>query len=138
LAESTGLSRSQVDDLILAERRPRGLEEPLNGEDGMATFGDLVADPVAEDAYERVPNRLAVEQLPDLLGTLSERERTVLDGRFGLDGPEQTLRELAGTLGVSAERVRQLEQRALGRLRDALDPEDDEAAAEHAAEPAAR
>jgi RNA polymerase sigma factor (sigma-70 family) len=127
LAAGTGLARSQVDDLILAERRPRGLEEPLNGDDGAGTFGDLVADPVAEEAYERVPHRLAVEQLPDLLGSLSERERTVLDGRFGLGGPERTLREIAGTLGVSAERVRQLEQRALGRLRDALDPEDDDA-----------
>ena len=56
-----------------------------------------------------------------LLEGLSERERTILHGRFGLDCPELTLRELAERLGVSAERVRQIEERALSRLRDAVD-----------------
>ena len=54
---------------------------------------------------------------------LSERERTILHGRFGLDCAELTLRELAERLGVSAERVRQIEERALSRLRDAVDSE---------------
>ena len=46
----------------------------------------------------------------------SDRERDILRARYGLDGPEQSLREIAGWLGLSAERVRQLEQRALGKL----------------------
>ena len=56
-----------------------------------------------------------------LLAGLSRRERTILIGRFGLRGREQTLRELACLLGVSAERVRQIEQRALDKLRAAVD-----------------
>jgi RNA polymerase primary sigma factor len=121
LAAETGLARSQVENLIVAERHPRALEEPVGGEEGvMGTFGDLLADPGAEEAYEHVPHRLAVQALPGLLGSLTERERMILLGRFGLGGPEQTLRELASGLGVSAERVRQIEQRALGKLREAI------------------
>jgi RNA polymerase sigma factor (sigma-70 family) len=123
LAAETGMPRSQVEDLIVAERSPRGLEEPVSGDDaGGATFGDLVADPLAEEEYDRVPRRLELEELPGLLQELDDRERTILHARFGLDGPEQTLRELAGCLGVSAERVRQIEQRALGKLRTAVEP----------------
>ena len=122
LAEETELTRSQVENLIVAERCPRALEEPVNGDEGaIASFGDLLADPGAEEAYEEVPRRLAVEELPQLLRVLDERERVIVDGRFGLGCREQTLRELASGLGVSAERVRQIEQRALGKLRDAID-----------------
>jgi RNA polymerase primary sigma factor len=118
LAQHTGLSRHQVENLIAAERKPRALEEPVCGDEGVVgTFGDLLADPVAEDAYDRVPGRLEMERLPRLMGALTDRERTIVRGRFGFDGPEQTLRELAGTLGVSAERVRQIEHEALGKLR---------------------
>jgi RNA polymerase sigma factor (sigma-70 family) len=124
LADETHLPRRQVENLVTAERRPRGLEEPINGDDGVVgTFGDMLADPEAEDAFERVPRRLEVQQVLRLLGGLSEREQTILHGRFGLDCPERTLRELAETLGVSAERVRQIEERALSRLRDAADAE---------------
>jgi RNA polymerase sigma factor (sigma-70 family) len=124
LADETHLPRRQVENLVTAERRPRGLEEPINGDDGVVgTFGDMLADPEAEDAFERVPRRLEVQQVLRLLGGLSRREQTILHGRFGLDCPERTLRELAETLGVSAERVRQIEERALSRLRDAADAE---------------
>jgi RNA polymerase sigma factor (sigma-70 family) len=109
-----------VENLIAAERKPRPLEEPISGDEGVVgTFGDLLADPLAEDAYERVPRRLEMERLPRLMGALTDRERTIVRGRYGFDGPEQTLRELAGTVGVSAERVRQIENEALGKLRTA-------------------
>lgn len=123
LAAETNLGRTQVEDLIVAERSPRALDEPLRGEEGVgATLGDLLADPHAEDAYDRVPQRLAMEALPRLMEALGDRERKILCARFGLDGPERTLREVAVELGVSAERVRQLEQRALDKLRAAVDP----------------
>jgi RNA polymerase primary sigma factor len=123
LAAETNLGRTQVEDLIVAERSPRALDEPLRGEEGVgATLGDLLADPHAEDAYDRVPQRLAMEALPRLMEALGDRERKILCARFGLDGPERTLREVAVELGVSAERVRQLEQRALEKLRAAVDP----------------
>jgi RNA polymerase sigma factor (sigma-70 family) len=63
--------------------------------------------------------RAQLEQLPQLLAALSDRERAIVRGHYGLDGPARTLRELASTLGVSAERVRQIEQVAFDKLRDA-------------------
>jgi len=117
LADSTGLDRGHVHLLLATERMPRPLEEPIGGEEGGSTFGDLLADPCAEDAYDRVPRRVAAENLRGVLGGLSERERAILAGRFGFSGPERTLRDMGEELGVSAERVRQIEQRAIDRLR---------------------
>jgi RNA polymerase primary sigma factor len=120
LASSTGFTRDQVGHLIAAERRPRALEERVDGDHGAtASFGELLADPRSEDAYEGVTWSTQVHELPRLLGTLNDRERTIVRGHFGLDGDPRTLRELANTLGVSAERVRQIEQTALDKLRDA-------------------
>jgi RNA polymerase primary sigma factor len=120
LSAATGLTQDQVKRLNAAERTPRSLEESLGAEDGTgASFGDLLADPVAEDGYERVDQQLEVDDLRRLAEGLDDRERVVLYSHYGLDGPSQTLRQIAGTLGLSAERVRQIEERALGRLRDA-------------------
>src|SRR4051795_5167801 len=90
LATRTGLQRAQVENLIAAERMPRPLEEPIGGDQSAGTFGELLADPRAEDAYDRVPRRMVVESLKGVLGGLTERERLILRGRFGFDGPEQT------------------------------------------------
>jgi RNA polymerase primary sigma factor len=122
LEQATGLARSQVESLTTAERGTRALDEPISGGDGTgATLGDLLADPAAEAAYERVSQRLEVDDVRAVFGGLDGRERTILIGRFGLRGREQTLRELSGRLGVSAERVRQIEQGALAKLRTAVD-----------------
>jgi RNA polymerase primary sigma factor len=118
LAAATGLSRELLDRLVAAERRPRALEEPIDAEDGdVGSFGELLADPGAEDAYEGVTWRVLVEELPRLLEALTDRERAIVCRRYGIDGPQRTLRELANGLGVSAERVRQIEQGALDKLR---------------------
>jgi RNA polymerase primary sigma factor len=122
LAHATGLARSQVESLVVAERSARALEEPISRDGGtVGTLGDLLADPGAEEAYDAVPRRQEIEEVRALLAGLTERERTILSGRFGLRGREQTLRELGRTLGVSAERVRQIEQGALTKLREAVD-----------------
>ena len=68
---------------------------------------------------------IAAGQLRDLLSSLSDRERSILRARFSIDGESASLREIAGRLGVSAERVRQLESRALGKLRAAAVHGDD-------------
>lgn len=120
LADRTGVDVDQLANLIAADRPPRALEEPLPGDEGaVGTFGELIADPLAEDEYERVVTHVAASELRDLLSGLSERERVVLRARFGLDGGTQSLQDIAAGLGVSAERVRQLENRALGKLRAA-------------------
>jgi RNA polymerase primary sigma factor len=117
LAQATGLRREQVQRLLAAERRSRSLNEPVGGQEGGVTLAELLRDPRAEDAFERVPRDQEIAQLPRLLRRLTARETTVVRGHFGLDGDEVTLRELGVTLGVSAERVRQIERDALGKLR---------------------
>ena len=120
LSAATGLSRDQIGLVIAAEYQPRALEEPIDGDEGSAgNFGDLLADPRAEDAYDAVTWAAHLDDLPRMLDALCDRERAIVRGHYGLDGPARTLRELASTLGVSAERVRQIEQGALDKLRDA-------------------
>jgi RNA polymerase sigma factor (sigma-70 family) len=117
LAERAGLTLDQVDDLLAVERAPRSLEARVHAQDGdIGTFGDLLEDPLAEGEYERVLAAIEVRELHSLLAGLSDRERAVLRARYGLDGEEQSLREIGERLGLSGERVRQIEQRALGKL----------------------
>jgi RNA polymerase nonessential primary-like sigma factor len=119
-----GMPTSQVEKLLCTDRRARGLDEPTGAEAGDgATVGELLADPPAHEAYERVPQRVLAAQIPDLLGRLTERERTVICSRYGLGRREQTLREIAPRLGVSAERVRQIEQDSLAKLYAAVAPD---------------
>jgi RNA polymerase primary sigma factor len=121
LASRAGLSEDQVAGLLAAGRPARSTDEPVVGDEGaVGTFGELLVDPLAEGEYERLLDAIETEQLLSLLSGLSERERKIVRARFGLDGEEESLRELGRRLGLSAERVRQLEQRALGKLATAV------------------
>ena len=124
LASDTGMSREQVSDLLALERVPQSLDQPVSkGEGELGTFGELLVDPLAGDAYEQLLDHSEIEQVRALMGSLNERERTILRSRYGLDGPEQSLREIGDRLGLSGERGRQIEQRALGKLRSATRPQ---------------
>jgi RNA polymerase primary sigma factor len=118
LASATSFSRQHVEGLAAVERTPRALEESIGTEEGaVATFGELLADSRVDDEFERLVWRMESERLGDLRNGLGERERNILRARFGLDGPEETLREIGDRLGLSAEGVRQIEKRALEKLR---------------------
>jgi RNA polymerase sigma factor (sigma-70 family) len=118
LVEETGLTSEQIQRLLVSERAPRGLDEAIFDGEG-ATIGDLVVDPEAEQAYERVEERMHGVDLGDLVECLDDRERQILCARYGLGCTARTLQDVAGDHGVSAERVRQIEERALGKLRGA-------------------
>jgi RNA polymerase primary sigma factor len=121
LVAATGFTPEQVESLIAFERPARGLEEVVGGEDGpIGTFEDLVPDPAAEGEYEKVVERIQVEQLRSLSDVLDERERDIVHSHYGLGCPTETLREIGGRLGLSVERVRQIEERALEKLRGAV------------------
>jgi RNA polymerase sigma factor (sigma-70 family) len=120
LADGAEVSPEHAAKLIAVDQPVRRLDEPVTAEDGnLGTFGELLVDPIAEDEYERVIGRMEVAELRSLLSGLDDRERMVVRARYGLGGEEQTLREIGSRLGLSAERVRQIEQRALGKLRAA-------------------
>jgi RNA polymerase sigma factor (sigma-70 family) len=119
LAERTNIELAQAEALVVADARERSLDEPLTSMDGeLGTLGDLVEDPLSAAAYEEVNDAVAGEQLRALLSRLTEREREVVRARFGFDAPAAKLNELGERLGVSAERVRQIEERALAKLRN--------------------
>jgi RNA polymerase sigma factor (sigma-70 family) len=108
LAERSGLEPTQIDDLVATEAG-RSLDEPVQGVEGeLGAFGDLLVDPMAEHDYEQVLGAIELEALHSVLSGLSERERHVLELRYGLDGDELSLRQVGERLGLSGERVRQL------------------------------
>jgi RNA polymerase primary sigma factor len=120
LAAATGFTRGQLDSLLAVDRIPRSFDEPLGAEEGTtATFGEMVADPGAEKAYDQVLDRMEIQAVRELTDRLDDRERTVLWGHYGLGRPPQTLNEIGSDLGLTAERIRQIEKAALEKLREA-------------------
>ena len=117
LAALAGLSLEQVQSLLAAERTPQPLHASAN-DDRPSGIGETLADPAAEEEYERVMTRLEIETIRDLTKTLDAREREILYLHYGLEGaPPQTLRAIGETIGISAERVRQIEVQTLEKLR---------------------
>ena len=95
------------------------LDAPVNGDEGRSFLGDLIADNPDEEPLDRVERGIHQEQLGRWLSHLSDQEREVLRLRFGLDGEERhTLAEIGRRLEVSRERVRQVELKALRKLRN--------------------
>jgi RNA polymerase sigma factor (sigma-70 family) len=126
LAEATGFTRVQLDSLLAIERTPRSLDERLGAVDGgTATLGESVADPAAEEELEHVLDRMEFQMVRGLADLLDERERAVLWGHYGLGRTPQTLSGIGAGLGLTAERVRQIEADALEKLRQAaVEPPD--------------
>jgi len=117
LAARIGLVLEQVDDLLAIDTVPFSTEEPITSEDGaFTTIGEQLVDPVSEAEYERVLEESEQREVIALLDQLADRERSVLQARYGFDGEPRSLSQIAGRLGVSGERVRQLERRALDKL----------------------
>lgn len=107
----------KVENLLEISRRPVSLETPIDDE-GDSTFGDFVEDINSPAPSEEVASHLLQEQLQQALDKLPAREAQILRLRYGLaDGRVYTLEEVGQTIGVTRERVRQLEAQALNRLR---------------------
>lgn len=123
LERELGWTPGRMDDVLRAERPALSLDAPYVGdEDTVDRLGDLIGDPLSEQAYDDVLTKATGDSVRMLLSMLTERERQVLGWRLALDGEELSLRQIARRLGMSAERVRQIEQRALIKLRGAAIP----------------
>lgn len=121
LRRATGFSSAQLESLRAIERTPRGMEERVSGDEGSsATVGDTIVDPAAELAFDRVLDEIEIREARVFADQLDERERVVIRGHYGLDQPAKTLNQIGGTLGLTAERARQIEIAALDKLRQAL------------------
>ncbi len=120
LAEEIGLSSSKISQLKSAATRPTSLDQPIGDEDS-TEFGEIVGDEGAEDPFETLRDKDLREEVGGLLGMLDDRERKILNHRFGLDGKKpKTLEEVGVKFGVTRERIRQLQNIALFKLRKAL------------------
>jgi RNA polymerase primary sigma factor len=118
LAAELGLTPEKVTELQKHGREPISLHVPL-GEDGDSELGDLIEDPQALQPAEAASMTLLREQLHSVLSTLSEREADVVSLRFGLtDGQPKTLGEVGTVYGVTRERIRQIESKAMSKLRN--------------------
>jgi RNA polymerase sigma factor (sigma-70 family) len=117
LAAALELPEGQIEEVIRHVERPLSLSEPL-GEDSSAELGDLVHDRTQPSPSDRALAALLPNEIHVLLEALDDRERLIVTARFGLDGSEpQTLDEIGGRLRLSRERIRQIEVRAMSKLR---------------------
>ncbi|MBL8162426.1 MAG: sigma-70 family RNA polymerase sigma factor [Anaerolineae bacterium] len=117
LAEGMETTPDKIENLLEIARHPVSLETPIDDE-GDSTFGDFVEDVTSPAPTEEVATHLLHEQLEKALNRLPPREAQILRLRYGLeDGRVYTLEEVGQTIGVTRERVRQLEAQALNRLR---------------------
>jgi RNA polymerase primary sigma factor len=118
VAEATGLSVERVHDLRRWRRDPVSLDLQI-GDDGETRLGDLVLDDSAPSASDVVEHEVVTLGVSRALGVLSDREQRILRLRFGMeDGRPRTLDEVGRELGLTRERIRQLEKQALATLRD--------------------
>ncbi|MSQ23473.1 MAG: sigma-70 family RNA polymerase sigma factor [Chloroflexi bacterium] len=117
LAERAELPAERIREIMRAALEPVSLEAPFSNDDD-SSRADLVVDQTATGPAEAASRNLLRESLQDILNVLSDRERTILEMRFGMaDGREQTLDEVSTSLGVTRERIRQIEAKALRKLR---------------------
>src|SRR6201995_2955664 len=116
IAEVTGIAPDEVESITRSARAPISLEKPV-GDEEQSEFGEFIADEQAESPYERAVEILTNEALRAALETLPDRERRVLELRYGLgDQHPRTLDEVGHTFNVTRERIRQIEHQALRKL----------------------
>jgi len=116
IAEHSGLSLEKVMMIIQLSSSPISLEAPLGSEE--QRLGDFIADDSAVSPLEDVSMQELMEVTGEVLGTLSSREETILKSRFGIDGrPTETLKTIGERFSVSKERIRQIEKKAIRKLR---------------------
>jgi RNA polymerase primary sigma factor len=121
LGEELGISPARVAQLRTAAIRPASLDAPI-GDDDSNNFAEVVQDENADTPYEQLEEKTVNKMLHEMIKTLDPREATILRYRFGLDGgTEKTLEEVGEKFGVTRERVRQIQNIALNKLRKMIE-----------------
>ena len=121
LGEELGITASRVSQMRMAAIRPASLDAPIGDEDSN-NFAEVVQDESADTPYEQLEEKTVTRMLQEMVKTLDPREATILRARFGLDGgPQKTLEEVGQKFGVTRERVRQIQNIALKKLRKMIE-----------------
>jgi RNA polymerase primary sigma factor len=121
LGEELGISASRVAQMRMAAIRPASLDAPIGDEDSN-NFAEVVQDENADTPYQQLEGKTVTKMLQEMVKTLDHREATILRARFGLDGGTQkTLEEVGVKFGVTRERVRQIQNIALKKLRKMIE-----------------
>ncbi len=108
----------KVRNILRISQDPMSLELPVGNDDDSTQLGDFIEDESVEEPVDAAAKELLREQVRNVLGFLTDRERAVLEMRFGLnDGKDHTLEEVGQKFGVTRERIRQIEAKALRKLR---------------------
>ncbi len=110
------MTPDEVREILRMAQLPVSLEKPI-GEEEESSLGDFVQDETAESPFDTAQLSLRREDIESALGALPERERQVIELRFGLyGGPPRTLEEVGRAFGVTRERIRQIENNTLKKL----------------------
>ena len=118
LAHAMGMPPQELDDLLSQSAPCASLDAHARGEEDRSTLGELIADPASGETMDSMDRTLQKEHLGNWLSQLNEREQKIIKMRFGLEGSEPlTLAEIGRQINVSRERVRQLEAKAILKLR---------------------
>ena len=119
LSEEVGVPVAEIVNLKIACLRPASLDAPIA--ESETEFGETIGDERQATPFQALHDKDQRSQLSGVLHVLSERERKILSSRFGLDGaPRQTLQEVGAQLGITRERIRQVQNVALEKLRRAI------------------
>ena len=120
LSEEIGIASAKLSQLKTVSIRPASLDAPISDDDS-AEFGEIVGDEDAQTPFELLRDKNLRDEVSELLEVLDDRERKIIFKRFGLDGGKpKTLEEVGKIFGVTRERIRQLQNIALVKLRRAL------------------
>jgi RNA polymerase primary sigma factor len=125
LGEEIGIAGEKVARLKSLGIRPASIDGPM-GDDDSTEFGDVIGDEEAQTPFELLRDKNLLDEVDGVLDVLDKREQTIISQRFGLDGgTPKTLEDVGKNFGVTRERIRQLQNIALAKLRRALSKKED-------------
>ena len=125
LGEELGIAGGNVARLKSLGIRPASIEAPI-GDDDVTEFGEMIGDEEAQTPFEMLRDKNLLDEMDRLLRVLDKREQKIISERFGLDGgTPKTLEDVGKNFGITRERIRQLQNIALAKLRRALSKKED-------------
>jgi RNA polymerase primary sigma factor len=125
LGEELGIAGGNVARLKSLGIRPASIEAPI-GDDDVTEFGEMIGDEEAQTPFEMLRDKNLLDEMDGLLRVLDKREQKIISERFGLDGgTPKTLEDVGKNFGITRERIRQLQNIALAKLRRALSKKED-------------